>query len=81
MAEDGARRMAVAPGVIVRGWGEDVSVVFSAATASTHLVSADAAAVLAAALVRPEGMELQSIEAPDDLIEALVQSGLLRHAG
>lgn len=75
---DSPRRVAAAPGMLIRDWGEDVSVVFSAATASTHLVSADAAAVLAAAADRPGGADAAALAAPEELVDALVLAGLLR---
>ena len=71
-------RLAASYGVRVRSWGEDASVVFCAATNSTHLVTADAGALLVALGAHPGGIAATSVHAPRELVDGLVLAGLLQ---
>ena len=73
---DAAERLQADPGLIVKNWGEDLSVLFAPSSNSTHLVTAPAAALLLA--VRDGVMTDVDVDA--DLIESLVRAGLLRRA-
>jgi hypothetical protein len=75
-AAQGGRSLTACPGLLLRDWGESTCVAFEPATARTHWISAEAAAVLTA---------IAADEPPDptvaaETIDALLGAGLLRCA-
>ena len=70
-------RWAATPGLQVLDWAESTAVVFNPNTASTHLISGEAADLLTAAT--PTAW--QALDPQDALLSGLAQAGLLQATG
>jgi len=71
------RTIAASPGLLIKGWGEETSVVFAPANARTHWISAEAASVLET-LTDGGPVADSALDAGAETIDALLQAGLLR---
>jgi hypothetical protein len=70
-------RVVTAEGVLLKDWGESTAVVFVTATAATHLLTAQAAGILARCRTAAEAA---SLDADADTLQALLAAGLLQPA-
>lgn len=70
-------RVATAPGLHLKDWGESAAVAFVTSTASTHLLSGQAAGILAHCAA---GADVSSLDADAETLQALLAAGLLQPA-
>ncbi len=86
----------LAPGVLLKAWDDGPGVAYDAQAAMTHLLSADAMTALLASAARPGGCALTDLAQAvldaeqqahgemlahlGDIVDRLVQAGLLRRA-
>lgn len=70
-------RVVTAEGVLLKDWGESTAVAFVTATASTHLLTAQAAGILARCTAAADAA---SLDADADTLQALLAAGLLQPA-
>jgi hypothetical protein len=73
-------KLKAAPGLIVKQWGEPLAVVYCPATAKTHLVTAQAAALLLSAADFPYSISETgpNLEAEFLVAEGLIEAGLMQ---